>query len=80
VVQISGTLERSAAFFGQIFDVIESNVTIPRIMEAKNNIQLINIASRADADAAPAKSLKKVSVNATTPVASVNNCFTDSCA
>ena len=78
LVQISGDPARSADSLGHILDVIDSNDSNPKIMDKKNNIQLNRITSRAIADAAPAKSLKKVSVNAITPVASVNICFTDS--
>jgi len=47
---------RPAGSFGQRLDVIDSSDAIPQIIEAKNNIQLANIASRAIPDAAPAKS------------------------
>jgi hypothetical protein len=78
---MSGTDEsRSAGSFGHRLDVIERSDIIPQRIERINNIQLTKMASRAKADAAPAKVWKKVSVSASTPVESANICFTDSCA
>jgi hypothetical protein len=55
-VQISGLDPgRSPGSFGHRWEVIERSENIPQIMESRKNIQLTKMASRAKADAAPAK-------------------------